>query len=347
MDRSAAASDAPDVPARLLLVSDAAGHVRRSASSCWPAPGPRTFGSRGSADRGAGGPATGRPGPVQPPAPVRPVRAGALRVGSSTRPPPTRSHRPWAAAPSRRRTLRDQAPGRARPVPLPGRRPPTTLSVADLSSAHRRHSPPHLEHPVYKICVVGLGGSGGKTLRFLMEQLKAELASLGWTDDQLPRCWEFVHIDVPAAPDGLGPGLPPVPSRPWAARTSRSARPTDDYVVLDAALQRSLVNQPAGNQLRQLARWRPQPSSVDAITHGAGQLRAVGRLLTLARAGMIYERARARSPSGSTRTPPTATWAGLPERSPGPARRRPSRTPRRRAPSCSSSPRWPGAPGRP
>ena len=142
---------------------------------------------------------------------------------------------------------------------------------------------------MYKICVVGLGGSGGKTLRFLMEQLSAELASLGWTDSQLPRCWEFVHIDVPAAPDGLGPGLPPaVPD--LGGTYIPVSTPNDDYAVLDAALQRSLVNQPAGNQLRQLARWRPQPSSVDAITHGAGQLRAVGRLLTLARAGMIYER---------------------------------------------------------
>ncbi|MGY1619067.1 tubulin-like doman-containing protein [Geodermatophilus sp. SYSU D00691] len=142
---------------------------------------------------------------------------------------------------------------------------------------------------MYKICVVGLGGSGGKTLRFLMEQLKAELAAKGWTADQLPRCWEFVHIDVPAQPDGLGPGLPPAVDTLGGTYIPVTS-PTDDYGVLDAALQRSLVTQPAGNQLRQLARWRPQPNTVDAITHGASQLRAVGRLLTLTRAGMIYDR---------------------------------------------------------
>ena len=57
---------------------------------------------------------------------------------------------------------------------------------------------------MYKICVVGLGGSGGKTLQFLMDQLGSELAKRGWAEDHLPRCWEFVHLDVPPQPDGVG-----------------------------------------------------------------------------------------------------------------------------------------------
>jgi tubulin-like protein len=143
---------------------------------------------------------------------------------------------------------------------------------------------------VYKICVVGLGGSGGKTLQFLMDQLRSELATLGWTADSLPRCWEFVHIDVPSAPDGVGPGLPPtVPAQGGTYVPVSTA--VDSYAVLDSALQTTLSNQPTGNQLRQLARWRPDPKTVTTpITAGAGQYRAVGRLLTLARAGLVYER---------------------------------------------------------
>jgi hypothetical protein len=143
---------------------------------------------------------------------------------------------------------------------------------------------------VYKICVIGLGGSGGKTLQFLMDQLGSELVAQGWAGGDLPRCWEFVHVDVPPSPDGVGPGLPPsVPAQ--GGTYIAVSTPTDNYAVLDHALQEHLAHQPVGNQLRQLVRWRPHPPSVNTpITAGSGQYRAVGRLLTLARAGVIYDR---------------------------------------------------------
>jgi len=143
---------------------------------------------------------------------------------------------------------------------------------------------------VYKICVVGLGGSGGRTVQFLMDHLRSELAGVGWSADHLPRCWEFVHIDVPPTPDGVGVGLPPTVPAQGGTYIPVSS-PNDSYGVLDAALQTNLLNQPTGSQLRQLARWRPRVTDVTApITLGAGQFRAVGRLLTLARAGLVYDR---------------------------------------------------------
>ncbi|MGY1741174.1 MULTISPECIES: tubulin-like doman-containing protein [unclassified Blastococcus] len=143
---------------------------------------------------------------------------------------------------------------------------------------------------MYKICVVGLGGSGGKTLQFLMDQLGAELAKLGWGEDHLPRCWEFVHVDVPPVPDGVGAGLPPTVPKQGGTYIPVSS-PTDSYAVLDRALQSNLISQPTGSQLRQLVRWRPHAARVTTpITLGAGQYRAVGRLLTLARAGVVYDR---------------------------------------------------------
>ena len=124
---------------------------------------------------------------------------------------------------------------------------------------------------MYKICVVGLGGSGGKTLQFLMDQLHSELARHGWTEDRLPRCWEFVHVDVPPTPDGVGAGLPPTVPAQGGTYIPVSS-PTDSYAVLDSALQSNLTNQPAGSQLRQLVRWRPNAARVTTpITLGAGQ----------------------------------------------------------------------------
>ena len=55
--------------------------------------------------------------------------------------------------------------------------------------------------------LIGVGGSGGKTLRVVREDLARRLQQAGWTGD-LPRAWQFVHIDVPTVADGSDPDLP-------------------------------------------------------------------------------------------------------------------------------------------
>jgi hypothetical protein len=140
---------------------------------------------------------------------------------------------------------------------------------------------------MYKFFIVGLGGSGGKTLQFLMDQLQSELGRRGWTHERLPRCWQFVHVDVPSQPDGVGEGLPPsVPQQ--GGRYIAVTTPADHYRQLDAGLEGAL-SQPSVNQLRQLVGWRPDATRVTTpIVLGAGQFRAVGRLATLARAKEIF-----------------------------------------------------------
>ncbi len=141
---------------------------------------------------------------------------------------------------------------------------------------------------MHKIYLVGLGGSGGKTLQFLMDQLQSDLRQRGWDRDVLPRCWQFIHVDVPAQPDGVGEGLPPT-VRQQGGRYLAVTTPNDRYQQLDAGLEQALA-QPSVNQLRQLVSWRPDASKVTTpIVLGAGQFRAVGRLATLARTREIYE----------------------------------------------------------
>ncbi|WP_420124389.1 tubulin-like doman-containing protein [Nakamurella sp.] len=139
---------------------------------------------------------------------------------------------------------------------------------------------------MYKFYVVGLGGSGGKTLQFLMDQLHSELRRRGWQGDRLPRCWQFVHVDVPAQPDGIGEGLPPtVPQQ--GGRYIPVTTPSDQYRQLDAGLELALSQ--TSDKLRPLVGWRPDASRVATpIVLGAGQFRAVGRLATLARAKGIF-----------------------------------------------------------
>lgn len=55
--------------------------------------------------------------------------------------------------------------------------------------------------------LIGVGGSGGKTLRVVRDDLTRRLAQAGWEGD-LPQAWQFVHIDVPTHADGDDRDLP-------------------------------------------------------------------------------------------------------------------------------------------
>ena len=49
--------------------------------------------------------------------------------------------------------------------------------------------------------LIGLGGSGGKTLRFAKEEIRVRLREAGWQGG-IPDAWQFLHIDTPTNPDG-------------------------------------------------------------------------------------------------------------------------------------------------
>jgi len=135
---------------------------------------------------------------------------------------------------------------------------------------------------MFKFLVVGCGGSGGTTLRYMMDKLKSELARYGVRS--LPSGWQFVHIDVPDKPDNDIRGLGKVPELGGKYITLYPNSPS--YENLDAAVTPLLQ---ANKELGEVATWVPTPpSSVDAqLDQGAGQLRAVGRMVTLAKAHEI------------------------------------------------------------
>ena len=45
------------------------------------------------------------------------------------------------------------------------------------------------------VLLVGVGGSGGKTLRAMRETLLRKLKQVGWTGDGLPEGWQMLWID--------------------------------------------------------------------------------------------------------------------------------------------------------
>ena len=138
-----------------------------------------------------------------------------------------------------------------------------------------------------RILMIGLGGSGGKTVSFLMDQLLVKLKNEGWTDNRLPEGWQFVHIDVPGAADGLGSGLA-APVQLQGGTYIGLASNADPYSVYKAAVEDN-ASQQAPSDLSYLARWEPDKSADDIkLEGGAGAYRAVGRMVTLKASNQIH-----------------------------------------------------------
>ena len=135
--------------------------------------------------------------------------------------------------------------------------------------------------------LVGVGGSGGKTLRVIRDSIEAKLRSRGWSveDRGFPKAWQFLQIDVASAPDGDDPDLPrQLPAGDFFGMVSSGLT----YSAMDGALAQRL---PFEQQLDSLGGWRPDPNKVQvAITRGAGQYRALGRMVTLNRLDHIKQR---------------------------------------------------------
>ena len=141
---------------------------------------------------------------------------------------------------------------------------------------------------MFRFFVVGLGGSGGKTIQFLMERLRRELKRIGWQGDHLPQCWQFLHLDTPTASDGVSPDLPPVVGD-LDGRYAGFVNYGDTYGPVNVALQQNL-NQ--AGVLSSLYRWIPRvnvdiQATLD-LTRGASQYRAVGRVAGLAKTSDIF-----------------------------------------------------------
>ncbi len=141
---------------------------------------------------------------------------------------------------------------------------------------------------MYKVLVVGCGGSGTKTVAFMMDQLKADLKRHGV--NEIPPCWQFLAVDTPVQEEELA-------SYGVARVTEQGGQYVDcgvsgggGYKVTDDALTRDLMN--GGKYaLRSVASWMPsEPRDVTfSVEDGAGQHRAIGRLLVLRRLRGIHD----------------------------------------------------------
>jgi hypothetical protein len=125
-----------------------------------------------------------------------------------------------------------------------------------------------------KFLLIGLGGSGGKTIRYLWREIRRRLKEAGWEGD-VPSAFRFVHIDCPELPDIVEGDVPAQMQGAQHTYLGLGTVPRP-YKAYDDSLMRG-----AGH-LKALTGWRPDPNDdIPPPYLGAGQRRSVGRIVSL------------------------------------------------------------------
>lgn len=133
--------------------------------------------------------------------------------------------------------------------------------------------------------IVGVGGSGGKTLRAVRYALDLRLRVAGW-DEGIPDAWQFLHVDTPLVQDGGEFPAPFLPHDSYIGLVPPGAKYSNVVNSINAKL--------AGKNKEEINRQFPDPDKVGVAIHlGAGQYRGVGRTVALAKLGAIAGAAQA------------------------------------------------------
>ena len=136
-----------------------------------------------------------------------------------------------------------------------------------------------------QVMLVGVGGSGGKTLRVLRQTLLRRLRQVGWEGTDLPDAWQMLWID--SVSTQVADGFP------------EKLLPPDSYLGLVspgvnwAGNKQALINSlPVHSRQTALSSWIPSTVPFE-ISKGAGQYRAVGRGVALNQLDSIVHKLRA------------------------------------------------------
>ncbi|WP_166869314.1 tubulin-like doman-containing protein [Salinibacterium sp. ZJ70] len=133
--------------------------------------------------------------------------------------------------------------------------------------------------------IVGVGGSGGKTLRGLRHALELRLEQAGW-DRGIPAAWQLLHFDTPIRQDGAEYVMPFLPATDYKGLVAANS----SYENVHAAI----VGRGLGGEVQnEITRMLPDPQRVRVpLAKGAGQFRAVGRAVVVSKLDEVARAAK-------------------------------------------------------
>ena len=121
------------------------------------------------------------------------------------------------------------------------------------------------------LLIIGVGGSGGKTIRAMKQSLERKFLAAHYSGD-IPRAWQFLQIDTTR--DGESFPAPMIDIDDFHQVVPPG---WDFYEMRDSITQRGDVS----DQQKMLAGWGIAHSDVN-LQQGAGQTRAIGRMAGVA-----------------------------------------------------------------
>jgi len=130
-----------------------------------------------------------------------------------------------------------------------------------------------------KFLFVGIGGSGGKTIRALKKTLEQRLEQAGWYEG-IPAGWQFLQIDT--VYDGQDFPAPMLPLDEFCGMVA----PGQTYAQIVESLERRFGD--AASRQDALAGWLV-PSANVPIHSGAGMIRAIGRSISAANTSQLHD----------------------------------------------------------
>jgi hypothetical protein len=128
--------------------------------------------------------------------------------------------------------------------------------------------------------IIGVGGSGGKTIRAMRQTLLRRLRSKGWKGE-FPEAWQFLEIDTVSTQGGGNFTAPLLPPNQFLGLVPQAV----DYLGLRKQLTGRM---PREEQNDALGGWLPENTAVP-IQKGAGQYRTLGRAVVAAQLPQLQQ----------------------------------------------------------
>lgn len=127
--------------------------------------------------------------------------------------------------------------------------------------------------------LVGVGGSGGKTLRTMRQTLLRRIRQAGWQGQGLPEGWQMLWVDSVSVQNGDGFSAPLLDGEDYCGLVPPGA----SYQALRSSLTTSVQS---AERMSATAGWVAESVPID-VTKGAGQSRAIGRVISAAKVSTI------------------------------------------------------------